>query len=189
MDSQNVDCGRRDMGRVAGLPVALRNVVNEALRDGKEYGEVISELESHGIFGITRWVLGRWRRAGYARWLREQEAFERLHGLSAEKRGLMGQLQPGGGSVLADLSEAMLASQLGELLESFDGEARRERMEDYLKVARTLIGFMMARAQRQRVELERHRRDVTRRKGKPKGRKKGLSHEEAAELTERINLM
>jgi len=35
------------MGKVAGLPVALRNVVNEALRDGKEYGHRGQPWVSH----------------------------------------------------------------------------------------------------------------------------------------------
>jgi len=180
---------RQGRGKVARLPVDVRNVVNQGMRDGKPQIEIIAELEGLGFSGFFKSNLSQWRKGGYARWLEAQEAFERAHALSAEGEALLGQLQPGGKSERADLGEAMLGSQLEELLESFPAEDRKAQTEEYLRVARAFTGFMLARAQRQRVELERMRQELELRKAKPKRKGRGMTADEMADFKERIRLI
>jgi len=180
---------RRLRGKVAQLPHLVRNVVNQSLRDGASYTHIIAELEGMGFSGITKWNLSQWRRRGYARWLEGQEAFERSHALSVEGEALLGQLTPGGCSERADLGEAVLGAQLEEMLESFKSDDRSERSEEYLRVARAFTGFMLARAQRQRVELERTRQEVALRKAKPKRKGQGMTAAEVADFKARIRLI
>ena len=178
---------RRGRGKVAQLPHAVRNVVNQSLRDGAPYAQIMGELEGMGFGGITKWNLIQWRKRGYMRWLEGQEEFERSHAMSAEAEALLGQLQPGGKLERADLGEAVLGSQLEGLLESFKAEERGS--EEYLRLVRAFTGFMLARAQRQRVELERTRQEMELRKTKPKGKRKGMTAEEVADFKEKIRLI
>jgi hypothetical protein len=189
MPGMSTNYVRQGRGKVARLPVEARNLVNQGMRDGKAQVEIMAELEAMGFAGVTRSNLSRWRKGGYARWLEAQESFERAHALSAESEALLGQLQPGGRSERADLGEAVLASQLAELLESFPAEERQGRTEEYLRVARAFSGFMQARAQLQWVELERTRQQVELRKTRPKRKGRGMTAEEVADFKERIRLI
>ncbi len=150
---------------------------------------MIADLAAQGHAGISKANLSQWRRGGYTTWLKEQEAFERLHGLTAEGKAALGQLQPAGRNAMADLGEALLASHLSEMLQASDTEERAGRSEDFLRLARTFTGFMMARAQRQRVELERAKQEAEARKARPKAKEQGLTNEDEAEIVERIKLL
>ena len=97
-------------------------------------------------------------------------------------QALLGQLRSGGECVMADLGEAILARRLGELLES-----REKGEEEFLKVARVFTGFMLARAQRQRVEVEKVMK--LRVKSAKCGKKKGMTEKESQEFKERIKLI
>jgi hypothetical protein len=180
---------RQGCGKVARLPVEIRNLVNMGLRDGKRQVEMIGELEALGFGGISRANLSQWRKRGYQVWLEGQEAFEREHEFSAEAKALLGQLQPGGKLERADLGEAVVGAQLEELLESFKASDREGRTEEYLRVVRAFTGFMLARAQRQRVELERSRQEAELRRKHPKKKGKGMTAEEVADFKERIRLI
>jgi hypothetical protein len=193
MTAQNVSDAtppsRRETGKVARLPVEIRNLVNQALRGGQRYEEIIAELQAHGFPHLTRWNIARWRRGGYAHWLRDQETFERLHQLPTEGNALLGQLDPTGASPTADLAEALLATQLNQMLLAFDDATRADRPEDYFRLCRAVTAFMTARALRQRANLERakYQREIRQSKPQSKPTNSGLSEEQLAKIKDRLN--
>jgi hypothetical protein len=178
---------RRETGRVARLPVDVRNLVNRSLRDGQPYAGIIAALKARGFPGLTRHNLLRWRRSGYTRWLRDQETFERLHQLAPDAAALVGQLEPAGANPTADLVESQLALQLGQMLTAFDDNARADRPEDYFRLCRAVSAFMTARAFRQRAELERLKYEADIRAATAKPASSGLTGEQLAEIKRRLN--
>ena len=155
---------RRPTGKVARLPLEIRNLVNFALRDGRPYTEIIALLAAHGFTGVTAGNLSTWAKGGYAKWLDAQERFESARALSPQAVALLGQLQPEGRSEVADLNESLLAFHFNALLDSVDASGVRQDPQQFVSLARALTGYMAARAQRQRVELERLKYELDLRK-------------------------
>ena len=68
----------RRNGKVARLPEAVRNQVNQMLRDGIAYPAIIQWLSANGHPGFIPMNLSRWVDGGYEEWLSERER-ERAH--------------------------------------------------------------------------------------------------------------
>jgi len=145
----------RPNGKVARLPLEMRNLVNQALRDGRTYRQIIGLLAAQGFPGFNPQNLSSWSRRGYRAWLAVQERFEAKRPLSEKAQAILGQLNPDGRSSLADLNESMLAVYFQELLEGCDVSNFAGNSEDFLRVAKALASVMSARAQRQHADLQR----------------------------------
>ena len=150
---------RRPRGRVARLPLRTRNLVNQALRDGAKYADVIALLAAHGFNDFKPDDIVAWNKRGYPDWLREQERFEQSRAPSDRALALLGALREDGRSDLGDLNESLLCDQLNELLEAADSSQLKQLLsdkpEDYFRLARAVTALTLARAHRQQVELER----------------------------------
>ena len=150
---------RRLHGRVARLPLQVRNQVNHALRDGAPYADVIGLLAAHGFTGFNRYDIIAWSKRGYRDWLEQQERFERSRANSERAVALLGDLREDGRFLTADLNESLLAAQLSELLQAIDEATVKrllaERPEDYFRLAKAVASFTAARAQREQIQLQR----------------------------------
>ena len=150
---------RRMCGKVARLPLLTRNLVNQALRDGASYAEVVALLAAHGFTDFKKTDICTWAKRGFRDWLAQQERFDHSRARSDRALALLGSLRDDGRSHLADLNESLLCDQLNGLLDGIDPSSFQQRLadkpEDYFRLARVVTALTLARAQRQQVELER----------------------------------
>src|SRR5215212_1896819 len=63
-------------GKIARLPFEIREQVNELLRGGRTYSQLVAELETLGCPGVTARNISNWKHGGYVDWLREQQETE-----------------------------------------------------------------------------------------------------------------
>ena len=82
------------VGRVARLPLQARTIVNQALRDGVPYKDIVSKLFDSGHPGISPDSIGSWAGGGYRDWLAKQEFSEMLHPLGSTTQSLLAQVGP-----------------------------------------------------------------------------------------------
>lgn len=68
----------RRWSRIQRLPAKVRLSINQALRDGQTYDEILKQLATGGHVHITYDNVATWFKTGYADWLRDQEHFEKL---------------------------------------------------------------------------------------------------------------
>jgi hypothetical protein len=165
---------RRSQGKVARLPLLIRNFVNQSLRDGLCYREIVGLLAAKGFPGFNEQNLSNWSRGGYRQWLAMQERFETQSPLSENAQAILGQLNADGHSDLADLNEAMLSIGFHKLLEGCDALTLIENSDDFFRLAKALAYFIGARAQRQRADLQRLQYELDLRKAE---RSKGNADE------------
>jgi len=187
----------RGNGKVARLAMPIRNMVNQSLRDGVRYVDIIATLKSHGYHNFQPAHLGNWVRAGYRTWLTAQETFERSRQTSEATAALLGSLRADGRCQITDLNELRLATQLDRLLDSVDETSLKtmlaEKPEEYFRLTKAVTAHVMARAQRQQAELLRFKYDLEMRKIEEaecrRRRRQGLTEEEVAEFKARIKLI
>lgn len=157
-------------GKIARLPLAVRDELNFRLRDN-ESGQTI--LAWVNALDVTRDVLARhfdgkpisdsnlseWRSGGFAEWLHEQEDVERVHKLHEVSLRLA---QASGGN----LSEGLLALNVGriqEALEQFweglreidsteEGNDKDQAVSRLLSALSTIRGLEI---EKQKLELKR----------------------------------
>src|SRR6185503_14024333 len=72
------DYHRARNGKIARLPFAIRQAVNEMLLDGLNYRQIVSQLAHLGYPGMRPQNLSEWRKGGYQDWLERQEELENL---------------------------------------------------------------------------------------------------------------
>ena len=90
MDSENsetlpvassfaLSTGRQRQGKVARLPKAVRDRINNMLLDGVPYPDIVEQLglQTNGI-GASH--IGEWKPGGYQDWLRDQQRVDVLKG-------------------------------------------------------------------------------------------------------------
>ena len=63
---------RRRNGKIARLPDAIRDQVNQMIHDGLPYDNISAWLADQGHPGICKMNLSRWAHGGYRDWLDEQ---------------------------------------------------------------------------------------------------------------------
>jgi|GEM_PF-5075457 len=146
---------RRSVGKIARLPLPIRNLVCDALRQGRRYREIIGLLDAQGFPGITEHNISRWARGGYRHWLLLQERFDISRPLSDRLQALLGQVQPDNHSTLSAINESILLAYFHELLLAFDAPGLPEKSDDFLRLSKAFSAYLGARAQGQRAELDR----------------------------------
>jgi hypothetical protein len=188
---------RREQGKVARLPLEMRNLVNHSLRDGARYAEVIALLTARGFAGFKRTHLMAWARNGYRHWLAQQERFDNSQKLSERALTFLGRLRADGRCELADLNDWLMAAQLNQVLQDMNGEDLKKLLADkpdeFFRIARTVVGHTGARALRQQAELERLKYELEIRKIEERERRrlepKGVSREEMARIHAKLKMM
>jgi len=114
-------------GKIARMPVAIRNEVNRRLMDGQTGPEIIAWLHQQEVVlqvldkhfseePISPQNLSEWRQGGYQDWLERQEKIDRTKDLAefALKLG-----QAAGGSIV-DGSAAIAGGRIMEMLENVE---------------------------------------------------------------------
>jgi len=64
------------VGKIARLPIEIREHVNELLRAGRTYNQVVAALTKLGFPGISERNICNWKHGGYVDWLRERQQAE-----------------------------------------------------------------------------------------------------------------
>lgn len=114
---------RTRIGKIARLPLDVRNDLNQRLQDGKSGKAILAWLNRQKIgediwyqggvgVNISEQNLSNWRAGGYQDWLQQQEALDFVR-LMAEEAGELGAAADGEG--IADRFTAILAVELTRL--------------------------------------------------------------------------
>lgn len=134
-------------GKIARLPLAIREEVNRRLREGEPgpkilawlhtLPEVLKVLDEHfREEPISPQNLSEWRQGGYAEWLERLEQVERTKELAAYGYELA-QKNNGGA---ADGAAAILGGQFLEIFEGLDVEKQRQLLQEKPRTVTELIG-------------------------------------------------
>jgi hypothetical protein len=132
------DPNHRRTGRIARLPKATRDQLNQMILDGVPYAEIIQKLGEEGKDLVEK-NLTTWRAGGYQDWLRQQQRIELIQSKHEMAMDLLGQ-NPG--TSLHEASRQIAAAQLCELIVDFDPaillDALREKPEFYARLLSVL---------------------------------------------------
>lgn len=119
----------RRTGKIARLPHSVRTLVNEMIRDGRPYRDIIAWLKKdHGV-EVEDKNLSNWRIGGHEDWLKEQERLQKYR-LRAEVSIDIAKLAAETGTSLHEANLMVGASQINELLEEVDLEKLKEKCKD-----------------------------------------------------------
>src|SRR5512140_1693813 len=66
-----MNTAQRRTGKIARLPKAVRDKLNQALADGLPYADIIAQLGPDGA-GLSEMNMSRWKDGGHQDWLKEQ---------------------------------------------------------------------------------------------------------------------
>lgn len=129
----------RRTGKIARLPFETRTMVNEQLRDGLPYAQIIAFLAAKNFPGINEQNLTNWKDGGHQDWLKEQE---RLADMASKREFAMQIVKENDGSTVHEASLHLAASQLYDVLTDFDPSRLKdlldEKPENYAAIANAL---------------------------------------------------
>jgi len=65
--------GRQRVGKIARLPLVIRQRLNSMLDDGIPYDQILGDIPELSPAGVTTRNISTWKQGGYQDWLRQQE--------------------------------------------------------------------------------------------------------------------
>ncbi len=151
----------RRNGKVAQLPKAVRDRINEMLLDGLTYAEIISELGDDGK-SLNAENISNWYSGGYQEWLKEQRRREDMR-IRQELAMDLGRLKNG-----SDLSQAafqIAVTQICETLADLDPAVLRKALETDPKNYTRLLNALPNLSEGE-LKCERHSTDAAERKAR-----------------------
>ncbi|WP_043588953.1 hypothetical protein [Geminisphaera colitermitum] len=145
-------------GKIARLPLVIRNEVNRRLDDGEPgpriiawlhtLPEVLSVLDEYfGEEPISAQNLSEWRQGGYKEWRERREQLDRTKGLADYSLALA---ERSGGST-TEGATAIAGGQLLMIFESLDVEAQKKLLS---KKPGTYLGLVDALARLQKSQAD-----------------------------------
>lgn len=153
-------------GKIARLPLAIREQLNRLLLDGRWGKDILPWINSQpevraildAIYGgepVSKQNLSNWRQGGYRDWLAQQQALEavRLLGANAKELDEVGEGQLA--HRLAVCMTARVALEFNELA-SFKGSAS-ERFQRLCALCSQHVGLWRTGQNEKWIELERER--------------------------------
>lgn len=154
----------RRTGKIARLPFDIRTEVNQWLRDGVPYAQIIAFLAAKGYDGstesrptINEQNLTNWKDGGHQDWLKEQE---RLADMAAKREFAMQIVKENDGSRLHEANLHLAASQLYDVLTDFDPQRLKDLLdeapENYAAIANAL-----AKLSKGNIEVQKYKAAVT----------------------------
>ena len=168
------------IGKIARLPAAIRQQLNERLEDNEPAPQLLEWLHSlpevrkvlKQLFAgraISEQNLSAWKQGGFRDWQRHQQVRARAHEFLEEGRELAEEVAaPGegeGGSLLDRVGDRMALSLLELFREAEAGEVGPERERRMLAIAREVARLRRGDHERQQAEVARqrweHERDLT----------------------------
>jgi len=102
----------RRTGRIARLPKATRDQLNQMILDGVPHAEIIQKLGEEGKDLVEK-NLTTWRAGAYQDWLRQQQRLELIQSKHEMAMDLLGQ---NAGTNLYEASRQIATAQLCELI-------------------------------------------------------------------------
>ena len=144
-------------GKIARLPKALRDQINQILDDGFSYRAIIQTLKDAGTEfpkGCpSQMDISRWKDNGYQRYLKQQE---RLADVRANREASLEVVADGDTTTIAEADLQISASQYYDLLDDLQTPVIRQKIaEDPLQYPRFLNAF--ARLTREMLKLKTYR--------------------------------
>jgi len=144
-------------GKIARLPFATREQLNERLLDNEGGGTILPWVNRvaklTGADAITPQNLSEWRAGGFAEWMARREKLIRTKSLAEYCHQMA---KAGGGSM--DLPAAIAGGQLMEVLEQFEPEKLRtliaNKPETWIDVIGALAGLQSAKTQSRTTDLK-----------------------------------
>jgi hypothetical protein len=153
----------RPRSNIALLPHGVREMVNQALREGMIYEEIICRV---GILvgqdhGVNRSNLSRWYKTDYQDWLREKNRLEYTIAQGDAVLARLARLKAETGADLPDLTAALLASLLQSTLQDFQPDTFKawlaQNPQDLFRLLTSLNAHIAVRSQHTLAEIARVR--------------------------------
>ncbi len=146
---------RRSVSKVARLPLKVREMVNRRFEDGALLKDIGAELKKSG-FEVSESSLSRWGKTGFQDWVlrkeRRVERREKAGDLAKEVRRMRGK------SGFALMNHVVVAEQLNDVLERFDGEkllaAAKKEPGMFFRLVRAVNSQLRNEVFTQHAELE-----------------------------------
>src|SRR5882762_8507651 len=146
-------------GKVARLPVSVREIVNRMLENGSRFQDIIERLDDLGYPGFQPPNISRWKSGGYLDWLALRERLACAKIRAASSRELIRDLQ--NSDDLCHANEILMAADVQDTLLSpppMPGTPEAEKRAKTLNVqTRTLATQMSQRTRRDRIAFEKER--------------------------------
>lgn len=143
----------RRTGKIARLPFDVRTEVNQWIRDGLPYPQIIAFLAARGHADINEQNLTNWKEGGHQDWLKEQE---RLADMASKREFAMQIVRENDGSKLHEANLHLAASQLYDVLTDFDPQRLKDLLdeapENYANIANSL-----AKLSKGNIEIQKYR--------------------------------
>lgn len=114
----------RRTGKIARLPFETRTKVNEMLRDGVTYQEIITFV---GDADLNEQNITNWKEGGHQDWLKEQA---RLDDMQAKREFALEIVRNNEGSKLHEANLHLMASQLYEVVSDFDPQRLKDLLDE-----------------------------------------------------------
>jgi len=166
------------IGKIARLPAAIRQKLNERLEDNEPAPQLLEWLHAlpevrkvlKQLFEgrpISEQNLSAWKQGGFRDWQRHQQIRARAQEFLEEGRELAEEVAaPGeGGSLLDRVGDRMALTLLELFREAEAGAPGPERTRTLLAIARDVVRLRRADHERQQAEMARerwrHERDLT----------------------------
>ncbi len=149
--------GHRRNGKIARLPKAVREDINEWIDDGVEYEKIIETLGDEGK-GLTKQNISRWAQGGYRDWVKEQERSALLNGNSDRVVDLLTKAEP---EEIPDLIVKLFAARVGGVLSDLTPQELRDNSE---KDPRNLVRLLslVPKLSREALRTRKYRRSAER---------------------------
>ena len=117
-------------GKVARFPKALRDQINQMIRDGSSYSAIIQKLKSSpetASLVISKQNLSRWKLGGYQDWLAQQEWREDMRERQADALEL---LHDSESSKFQEVSLQVAAMRIFQLLQRLETSSLPTNLQD-----------------------------------------------------------
>jgi len=125
-DNPKPSYNHRRRGRVAKLPKALRDQVNQMLLDGFSYREILEKI-GEPMKHVNEDNMRNWHAGGYKDWLLD---LQRAEDLGATREAALTLVEQKAGPTVQDAGRTIISAQLYELLLSFDPRAFAAALQD-----------------------------------------------------------
>lgn len=153
----------RRTGKIARLPYEVRTRVNEMIRDGFTYADIIGWLIAEGhcqARDVNDQNLSNWKEGGFRDWLGEQQ---RLDDMRLRQEFAMEIVQANEGSKIHEAALQVAANQVYEVLMDYDLEQLKVKLEGDPENYSRLVSAL-ARLSKGGLEFEKYRDQVRQRK-------------------------
>ena len=181
----------RRWGRIPRLPAKVRLSLNQSLRDGATYDQILQQLAASGHAHVTYDNVATWAKTGYIDWLRDQEHFEKL--VITMDRDRTTKPARTNRKNFRDLSDLDIAVLLNNAAREFNLEKLRDQIEakqdSFWRLVHANAMHERNAILRDRNEIELKKVAAKKQKRATKPKKAGVTKDEFDAINHRLNIM